>query len=69
MMQSYYNLSKSFLKFTRNKSEIRINQGLIYQLEVGAFSDPIIIDTIEICKQRLVLIPLFYDLNIIFDRT
>jgi hypothetical protein len=66
LSRSYGTLSKSYLNFTYDGLQLFANNGQPYTLEVGSLSDPIPIGAVEAMKQRLTVVPLYFDSNFVF---
>lgn len=66
--RSFPNLSISYLKYLSDGLDIIVNDNEPIQLEVGSFSDPILIMALESIKQRINILPLYYDSAFLFSK-
>jgi hypothetical protein len=68
LSRNFPNLSDSYLQFNLNNLEIIINEFQPIELSVGSFSDPISIRATELIKQRISVMPMYFDSAFLFDR-
>ena len=68
LSRTFPNLSISYLNYKSSQLEIYINDNKPIILEVGSFSDPIIVKTYEKTKQRINIIPIYFDSKFIFNK-
>ncbi len=68
LTRSFPNLSESYLLFQSDGLEILINENKPFELEVGSFSDPVTIHAVESIKQRISVLPVYYDSNFLFSK-
>ena len=66
--KNYQNHSHSFFEFFESRKEIFINKGKPIVLEVGTFSDPVFIDTLDSFESNLNIIPIHFDYRILFEK-
>ena len=68
LSRSYPNISTSYFTFEQDRLEISVNDDNPIYLEVGSFSGEIEIRAHEPFKQRLNILPLYFDTKFLFDR-
>jgi hypothetical protein len=66
--KNYQNHFHSFFEFYETKKEIFINNREPIVLEVGTFSDPITIQSLDAFESNLTVIPIYFDYRILFEQ-
>jgi hypothetical protein len=66
--KNYQNHFHSFFEFYQTKKEIFVNDRRPIVLEVGTFSDPIIIESSDAFESNLTIIPIYFDYRILFEK-